>query len=343
VSDKTLTEAEWKKFAKGRSLKDAALLTAMTELHKAKAPEDQLAAMDDIEKQSELLRKANKADKQVTGYLDDLDKALVKERKLAEAEARKAAAEQEEDEEEESPTLLTTKMMPLLREVRKGAVLQVMIASAGKDCVVLVSRKPIGPPRRKLLTAELGTTSGVKFVTGECLFEANAHTFVLLTQAAGMAKKIKEALLAQTGQRYKIRVRGEDPNDIDDDGDPAEPDPDTVPSTSAPPVSEQEGGAAQFELALDGWRSARGAAVAKLKALAKEVADAKLPDSATAIIQMSAVLKNLTAEPRTAQQVSELMRYVSEDDIVLDVCEIDGDIRTPMVNALQAMQRAMSN
>ncbi|MBT9459503.1 MAG: hypothetical protein IV092_04015 [Burkholderiaceae bacterium] len=338
MSDKTLTEAEWKKFAKGRSLKDAALLKAMGELDKAKAPEDQLSALDDIEKQSDLLRKANKADKEVTGYLDDLDKALVKERKLAEAEARKADAEQEEDEEEESPTLLTTKMVPLLREVPKGVVLQVMIASAGKDCVVLVSRKPIGPPRRKLLTAELGTTSGVKFVTGECLFEANAHTFVLLTQAAGMAKKIKEALLDQTGQRYKIRVRGEDPNDIDDDGDPAEPGPGTAPS-----VAPGEGGDAAFELALEGWRSARGAAVTKLKALAKEVADAKLPDSGTAIIQMSAVLKNLTAEPRTAQQVNELMRYVNEDDIVLDVCEIDGDIRTPMVNALQAMQRAMSN
>nr|WP_316643653.1 hypothetical protein [uncultured Roseateles sp.] len=340
MSDKTLTEAEWKKFAKGRSLKDAALLKAMTELDKAKTPEDQLSALDDIEKQSELLRKANKADKEVTGYLDDLDKALVKERKLAEADAKKAAkeAEQEEDEEEESPTLLTTKMVPLLRDVPKGVVLQVMIASVGKDCVVLVSRKPIGPPRRKLLTAELGTTSGVKFVTGECLFEANAHTFVLLTQAAGMAKKIKEALLKQTGQRYKIRVRGEDPNDIDDDGEPVEPGP-----GSAPSVAPGEGGDAAFEVALDGWRSARGAAVAKLKALAKEVADAKLPDSATAIIQMSAVLKNLTAEPRTAQQVSELMRYVSEDDIVLDVCEIDGDIRTPMVKALQAMQRAMSN
>jgi len=337
VSDKTLTEAEWKKFAKGRSLKDAALLKAMAELDKAKTPEDQLSALDDIEKQSELLRKASKADKEITGYLDDLDKALVKERKLAEAGAKKAAAE-EEDEEEESPTLLTTKMVPLLREVPKGAVLQAMIASVGKDSVVLVSRKPIGPPRRKLLTAELGTTSGVKFVTGECLFEANAHTFVLLTQAAGMAKKIKEALLKQTGQRYKIRVRGEDPNDIDDDGEPAEPGP-----GSAPPVAPGKAGDAAFELALEGWRSARGAAVTKLKALAKEVADAKLPDSATAIIQMSAVLKNLTAEPRTAQQVNELMRYVNEDDIVLDVCDIDGDIRTPMVNALQAMQRAMSN
>ncbi|TDP62839.1 hypothetical protein [Roseateles toxinivorans] len=338
MSDKTLTEAEWKKFAKGRGLKDAALLKAMGELDKAKTPEDQLAALDDIEKQSEQLRKANKADKEVTGYLDDLDKALVKERKLAEAEARKAAAEQVGDEEEESPTLLTTKMVPLLRDVRKGTVLQAMVATVGNDCVVLVSRKPIGSPRRKLLTAELGTTSGVKFVTGECIFEQNAHTFVLLTQAAGMAKKIKEALLKQTEQRYKIRVRGEDPNDIDDDGEPAEPGP-----GSAPPVAPGEAGDAAFELALEGWRSARGAAVTKLKALAKEVADAKLPDSATAIIQMSAVLKNLTAEPRTAQQVNELMRYVSEDDIVLDVCDIDGDIRTPMVNALQAMQRAMSN
>nr|WP_316643608.1 hypothetical protein [uncultured Roseateles sp.] len=226
MSNKYLTEKNWSDFSKKLDYDDKAWLKALAALAKAEkaGPEEQLKVLDDVQEEADDLLKKNKADKTLAGYLKDVDSAIKEERKSLEKEIEKAEkeAQESEGEEEESPTLLTTKMVPLLREVRKGTVLKAMIAVAGKDCVVLVSRKPIGPPRRKLLTTELGTTSGVKFVMGECIFEQNSHTFVLLTQAAGMAKKIKDALLKQTEQRYKIRVRGEDPNDIDDDGEPAE-------------------------------------------------------------------------------------------------------------------------
>lgn len=343
MSDKALTEAEWKKFAKGRGLKDDGLLKALAALDKASNPEASLAALDNIAKQGDLLRKAAKGDKDVAGRLDEIDKALAKERKLHEAAAKKQqlAAEAAQNEDEDSPAQLSSKMIPLLREVRKGVVLQAMVALAGKSCAVMVSRRAIGPTQRKLLSTQLGTTSGVKFVPGECLFEANAHTFVVQSQAAGLAKRIRQALLEQTEQRFKVRVRGEDPNDIDDDGEPAEDSAAeaTDTPTANPPV---QAGPPPLELALQEWRQARGAAVTHLKALTKEVADARLPETSTAIIQMSAVLKNLSAEPRTAQQVQELLRYLNEDDIVLDVCDIDGDIRTPMLNALQAMQQALN-
>ena len=234
MSDKSLTEAEWKKFSKGRNLKDAALLKALADLDKAKTPEAQLEALDEIEKQAELLRKASKSAKEVTSYLDDVDKALAKERKLAEAEAKKAAAAAAEGEEEESPDLLTTRMVPVLRAVPKGEVVHALIATAGKDTVVLVSRKTIGAPRRKLLAAELGASGGVKFIAGECIWEESAHTFVVQTQAAGLAKKIRAALLNQTQQRFKVRVRGEDPTDIDDDGEPAQADPAGEQAASPP-------------------------------------------------------------------------------------------------------------
>lgn len=225
MSDKNLSELEWKKFAKGRDLKDAALVKAMAALEKAKAPDQSLAALDDLEKQSDLLRKSAKGDKDLAKYLDDLDKALDKERKLSEFEAKKAAKEaakdQGGDEEEETPALLTSKMIPLIRQVKKGDEMQVLLASAGKDVAVMLSRRAISPSKRKLLTEYLDG-GAAKFFPGICIFEENAYTFVLKTQAGGLAKKVKAALLRQVELRLKVRVRGEDPNDIDDDGEPAE-------------------------------------------------------------------------------------------------------------------------
>ncbi len=222
MTDKHLTGVEWKKFSKGRELKDAALLKAFAAFEGAKDPGAVLAALDEIDKQADLLRKANKADKELSAYLDEAGKAAAKERKLAEAEAKKAAQEEAGDDEEDSPALLTTAMGPLLRQVRKGVPMKALVALAGKDTAVLLSRRSIAPTRRKLLQEYLGG-GAARFVLGECIWEENAHTFVLQTQAAGLAKKLKAALLAQTQMRAKVRVRGESPEDIDDDGEAPEP------------------------------------------------------------------------------------------------------------------------
>lgn len=219
MSDKNLTELEWKKFSKGKDFKDSAFIKALSGLERAKSPDQELAALADVDKQADGLRKAHKADKDLVGYLDDLDKALDKRRRAAEAEAKRAAQQaQDADDEEESPALLTTKLVPLLRQVRKGEPMQAMLASNGKQVAVLLSRRAISPSRRKLLADYLGGGTA-KYFGGECQFEENAYTFVLRTQAAGMAKKLRAGLLEQTGLRMKVRVRGEDPNDIDEDGE----------------------------------------------------------------------------------------------------------------------------
>ena len=45
-------------------------------------------------------------------------------------------------------------------------------------------------------------------------------------------------------------------------------------------------------------------------------------------------MKNLTAVPASPQQVRELERYLGQDDVVHDICELDRDIRTPLLKAL---------
>jgi len=301
MSDKHLDDAEWKKFSKGRGYKDAAFAKALGALAQAKSPDDGLAAADDLDKQADALRKANKADKELGRYLDDLDKDLQTRRKALESEARKQA-QQADTEEEDSPVLLTSKMLPLLRQVPKGTVLQAVVAMAGKELAVLLTMRPVAPARRKLLAEYMGATGSVKYVAGECLWEQNAHTFVLATQAAGMAKRIKAALLKQVEQRFKVRVRGEDPNDVDDDGEPAEPGdgqasaPAPAPATDPAQVA-YEAVLAKLQPRIDGALKAGAAESTKIRALlafAAEKSEAGQAKAAVAALEQLAKLLGAT-------------------------------------------------
>jgi hypothetical protein len=94
--------------------------------------------------------------------------------------------------------------------------------------------------------------------------------------------------------------------------------------------------------AMDEWKARRAAAVNSLKSVATKVANAKHASSAKAIIELQAVIKNLTAEPSTLQQVNELQRWLADDDVVADVCELAEDIRTPLLGALSQLRTAIA-
>jgi hypothetical protein len=208
AADKALTELAWRTFAKGRGLKDVALGKALAELAKTDKddPQSELPALDAVDAQCEVLRKTAKGNKDVLAYLDEIDTASSKRRALAELRAESQARA---EEERRSPPLLTSKMLPLLRQVSQGETMQVMVALAGRQVAVLLSRRAISPSRRNLLKAYLGLNSGVKFLLGECLFEEDAHTFVFQSQVSGLAKRLRVALHEQTDRRVKVRVRGE--------------------------------------------------------------------------------------------------------------------------------------
>jgi hypothetical protein len=243
MAEKCLTESDWKIFAKSGKLDDPKLASKDTKaLHEAvldalqelarkdeNKPDEMLTALDKFEgaitrqvaanaRRKDKDGKAIKDTKDVKDQLYKMLAAVEKQRKeISAARDAKAAAA---DEEADSPALLTTKMAPLLREVRNGKlVLQALVAMAAKETVVLVSRTAISPARGKLLKDQMSSPAGLKFVRGECLFEENALTFVVQAGASGLARRIKEALLAQTSMRLKVRVRGEDPADIDQDGE----------------------------------------------------------------------------------------------------------------------------
>jgi len=94
-------------------------------------------------------------------------------------------------------------------------------------------------------------------------------------------------------------------------------------------------GAAANAAPLAGWKAARNASITSLKAVAGKIAAAKHASSAPAIIELQAVIKNLTAEPSTLQQVTELQKWLGDDEVVADVCELAEDVRTPLLASLK--------
>jgi hypothetical protein len=246
IRSKVLSDTAWKEvLAKNKTVKDNGMLKALADIKKLGDDDhdDAQKILDDVVKLTAQLKKSKDAaaSPAVTKFLAELSSAAdVAMRDVAKAKAeaeKKARAEEEakkqaekksgrdgdENEEEESSELLTTKLIPLLRQVNKGETMHVLVARAGKQVAVMMSRKPIAPARRKLLADQLGVSGGVKYFEGHCLKEEGATTFVMKSEVTGLAKQLKLALLNQTGMRVqKLSCRGQDgetDHDLEDGDD----------------------------------------------------------------------------------------------------------------------------
>jgi len=241
VKSKVLSDAGWKDVAGKGNVKDNGLLKALEKLKRLGDDEhdETTKVLDEVGKLAGLLKKdkAVAATPAVAKYVAEVigeAQAVARDVAKAKAEhdkAQKAKAEAEkkavaksadggdddDDDDELTPELLTTKMKPLLKLVAKGQTMHALVAKSGKQVVVMMSRKPISPARRKMLADQLGGGS-TKYYPGVCTLEAGAVTFALKSEVAGMAKLVKIALLEQTGLRLnKLKCRGDDGEDADDD------------------------------------------------------------------------------------------------------------------------------
>ncbi|MBT9456043.1 MAG: hypothetical protein IV097_05415 [Burkholderiaceae bacterium] len=250
-----LTESNWTAFTKKLKLEldDGALIKALAKADKTDIakPEPRFDALEDlvelIKKQVIALAKRKKelGDK-VFGEVKDKLYALLEvaeeQLKLAETAMAAAKAEASGDEEEDTPVLLTKKMIPLVRELRKGGVtMHALICTAGKNTALLIMRRPIAPARRKLLAEAVDAKGGAKYIAAECMLEDKVLTFVVQSQAAGLAKRLRQALLDQTELRLKVKVRGDDGEDEDgseegSDQEVPSDEPDIPPAPPLPPV-----------------------------------------------------------------------------------------------------------
>lgn len=238
-----LSESTWTAFAKKRELDDAALVKALKAFDKTdeSKPEPRVDALGTVIAEIKKLvtalpkRKPPLPDKEAREVKDKLYDLM----DLAEGLQKEArAAMTASDDEEESPALLTTKMVPLLRELRKGdARMHTLICLAGKETSVLIMRRQIAPARRKLLAEAVDAKAGMKYVAGEVLQENGALTFVVQSAAGGLAKRLRAALLSQVQMRLKVRVRGDDGEEADgedEDGPPTDGGTDGDPTAQVP-------------------------------------------------------------------------------------------------------------
>ncbi len=257
LTSKALSDAGWKDVAAKNKVKDNGLSKALEKLKRVddKDHDGATKVLDEIDKLAAALKKDKAvasiaaAAKYLGEILDaagnarrDVAKARAEAEKKAAAEAaRKADEDEDEDEGGASPELLTNKLKPLLKLVAKGETMHALLGKSGKKVVVMLSRKPISPARRKMLQDELGGGS-TKFYPGTCGLVAGATTFALKAEVAGMSKLVKAALLEQTGLRLnKIKCRGEDGDDHDDDDDGDDDDKANAPAadptaSAAPPA-----------------------------------------------------------------------------------------------------------
>lgn len=232
MADKISKEV-WTRFTKKQSLKldDSALLKALERLDKTPEKDPQARAQaceqvaEAVKKQVTLLVKQKKelGDK-VFGLVKDqlyelldqaesLQKALIKG-----ATESEEADDDEEDEVDDTPAALTTAMVPLVRVLQKGEVqMHALIAHTSGRAAVLITKKAISPSKRKLLTDHLGEASGVKFVKADVAGSKGMLEFLLESPASGMSKKLRAALLEQTGLRLKVFVQHGDETETDGD------------------------------------------------------------------------------------------------------------------------------
>ncbi len=155
-----VSEATWTAFSKKQKLdlRDAPLVKALAKFDKTSEdkPEPRLEALqgliEELKKQvtAQAKRKKEMGDK-VFGEVKAEAQRPARQRRDAAQGHRKGGRSQKgrcPDHDEESPALLTTRLIPLLRELRKGDVeMQALIALAGKETVVLLSRARPSLPR----------------------------------------------------------------------------------------------------------------------------------------------------------------------------------------------------
>lgn len=252
MSDKHLTEASWKALVQKSQIKDTLLQKALatySRLNAAKDPASALETLDEISAQATRLKKANAAQKEVSSYLEEVLKEANKMRaglaSLAKPQEPRAAsgdeAAAEADDMDQRGRLISA-----LKRVKAGEGQESLgfLACVAKPCYGVLfarnSHEKLGAAHRNELAKLYKAT---RFIQGQCIFEENAHTFVVETVSAGLAKNLKKALKEHTGLAYRIRVRdlaGKAVTDADTELDPPEdapaapPLPGTTPAPAAP-------------------------------------------------------------------------------------------------------------
>ncbi len=189
---------------------------------------------------------------------------------------------------------------------------------------IVVSAAAPTPALLKEIEKECGKLKCV--LKGRCFREGDLLVFATKTPPAPQWKmqlaNVLKTRKCPGASHIELRQLGEDESgEAEADGE----------NTSGEVGSEQA--------ALEGWQTARAAAIAQLQALGTAMKGFQHPKSTEAIILVKAIQANLTAKPDTPQKVTELEKYLTTDRIITDAEGKNGfgitvSLRKPLLDAL---------
>lgn len=194
--EKPLTEADWKKFSKDRGYKDAALLKALGALAKADemAPDDQLKALEAVEKEVAALLKSVRGDKELTAHVPVVQAALKKQRKAAELAAEAAAKVAEEPA---SALLDPKKLLDQLNQCKRKPDRSVQFGYVdGKEKAPAVLAMHPTMSGRTLMAKLQESTGGKTGAYGTAWIEGSSLMLQLDKPLSGLVKKVRAPLKA---------------------------------------------------------------------------------------------------------------------------------------------------
>lgn len=190
MSERVLTEKDWRTFgARFPDLRPEPLAKALAALDKSAAAAARLAALDEVDKQAALLRKAHKsADKALLERIDEIAKAALKLRK----EAERAA----DEEEDEAPSALLDprKLLAQLNLCRRDPARRVQFGFVdGEPASLALSPKLAG----RRLFAQLQEARGLKTgAYGTAWVDGTSLMLLPDKPLGGLAKKVRAPVKA---------------------------------------------------------------------------------------------------------------------------------------------------
>lgn len=179
------------------------------------------------------------------------------------------------------------------------------------------------------LAAALPTAVDAKLKVSEAGVFGRKQDFV---RAHALLDEAEALLAAPQGE-----PPSEQESEAAEDEGPAAPPPNLPPELlSAPPRAVTLKGMAA-------WQAARANAISTLSRLEDAFREMAHPASEKGIILLRAIRANLTERPETPQQVAELERYVTTDDIIMEAEVPNGfgfvvALRTPLLAALASLR-----
>ncbi|MDE3011069.1 MAG: hypothetical protein KGI67_09290 [Pseudomonadota bacterium] len=232
MADKYLNLREWKAVSKDSAVKGDALSKALAAFAKAEdgAPQAACAALDEVRKQADLVAKAAKDDKRLSGWLADLDKSIAQRRReLTRAAEQAAAGDADADADADAddaaaaalfdPKRLLGQLNLLRRDPERRANFAFVDASDTRAATLTLSSKMAARKLFSRLQDATGTRAGA---FGATWLQEDTLVLQVDKPLSGLLKKMRGPMRACGFRVPRIVLWGPEGNVLEESGEAQE-------------------------------------------------------------------------------------------------------------------------